>query len=236
VQPNSTTLLSKLYVFTGLASVPFHVFIIASFCKLHQRPDIEAPPTRVLMLSLASLLYVALDVLPSTFFFTDLTCACETEECIGDTSACRTSRYSIFVLMLIFYSLLSQIVKLAVQLDEKHTLGTIRLIKLYTTFGDYINWYMKNLNHICEGHHMKINYAFWDCLPKMMMAFLISFASHLPPLHLSVVVAGCLIASIVLDTNEGPETNNQYWVNNMRDSFTCNPRFSGLFLAGDFPH
>ncbi len=43
----------------------------------------------------------------------------------------------------------------------------------------------------------------------------------------SAVVLGCLVASIILDTNEGPAVNDQYWVNTMRDAFTCNPRFSG---------
>jgi hypothetical protein len=60
-------LLSKLYIFPGLASVPFHAFIVASFCKLQRK---KRPPTRILMYSLGSLLYVALDVLPSTILFT----------------------------------------------------------------------------------------------------------------------------------------------------------------------
>ena len=59
-------------------------------------------------------------------------------------------------------------------------------------------------------------------------------ASRFPPLLSSAVVGGCLIASLVLDTNEGPDVNSLYWVNTMRDSFTCNVRFSGLLLAGSF--
>jgi hypothetical protein len=47
----------------------------------------------------------------------------------------------------------------------------------------------------------------------------------------SVVVLGCLVASIILDTNEGPTVNDQYWVNTMRDAFKCNPRFSGSFAS-----
>ncbi len=65
---------------------------------------------------------------PPPFLPTDLTCACETEECMGEPLACKISRYSIFILMLMFYSLLTQIIKLAVE------------IRLYATFGDYINW------------------------------------------------------------------------------------------------
>ena len=65
-----TMLSSKLYIFPGLASVPFHAFIVASFCKLQRN---KRPPTRVLMYSLGSLLYVALDVLPSTILFTGIT-------------------------------------------------------------------------------------------------------------------------------------------------------------------
>jgi hypothetical protein len=61
-------------------------------------------------------------------------------------------------------------------------------------------------------------------------------ASRFPPLLSSVIVGGCLIGSLVLDTNEGPDVNSMHWVNTMRDSFTCNPRFSGLLLAGDFTH
>jgi hypothetical protein len=59
-------------------------------------------------------------------------------------------------------------------------------------------------------------------------------ASRFPPLLSSAVVGGCLIASLVLDTNEGPDVNSLYWVNTMRDSFTCNPRFSGLRLNSPF--
>ncbi len=55
--------------------------------------------------------------------------------------------------------------------------------------------------------------------------FLLPFSTLL----LSAIVVGCLIASLVLDTNEGPDVNNLYWVNTMRDSFTCNVRFSGFF-------
>ena len=131
-----TMLSSKLYIFPGLASVPFHAFIVASFCKLQCK---KRPPTRILMYSLGSLLYVALDVLPSTILFTgttpffpvnpslnntlpphtpirthsylprslllptDLSCACETEECMGDPLACKISRFSIFILMLGFF-------------------------------------------------------------------------------------------------------------------------------------
>ena len=90
------------------------------------------------MLSFASLLYVVIDVLPATFLFTDLTCACGTEECMGEPLACRVSRYSIFILMLMFYSLLTQIVKLAVDIDKK--VEAIPAIRLYATFGDYMNW------------------------------------------------------------------------------------------------
>ena len=63
-------LLSKLYIFPGLASVPFHAFIVASFWKLRRK---KRPPTRILLYSLASLFYVALDVLPSAFLFTGTT-------------------------------------------------------------------------------------------------------------------------------------------------------------------
>jgi hypothetical protein len=45
------------------------------------------------------------------------------------------------------------------------------------------------------------------------------------------MVLGSLIASIALDTKEGPDVNDQYWTNIMRDSFTCNPRFSGVCSA-----
>ncbi len=65
-----TILSSKLYIFPGLASVPFHAFIVASFCKLRHK---KRPPTRILMYSLGSLLYVALDVLPSSILFTGTT-------------------------------------------------------------------------------------------------------------------------------------------------------------------
>ncbi len=69
---------------------------------------------------------------------TDLACACETEECMGEPLACKISRYSIFILMLMFYSLLTQTVKLAADIDKK--LQEISPIRLYATFGDYINW------------------------------------------------------------------------------------------------
>ncbi len=52
----------------------------------------------------------------------------------------------------------------------------------------------------------------------------------------SAIVGGCLIGSLVLDAKEGPDVNSMYWVNTMRDSFTCSPRFSGILLAGDFTH
>jgi hypothetical protein len=57
---------------------------------------------------------------------------------MGEPLACKISRYSIFILMLIFYSLLTQTVKLAVDIDKK--LGAIPPIRLYAAFGDYINW------------------------------------------------------------------------------------------------
>ncbi len=63
---------------------------------------------------------------------------------MGETSACKLSRYSIFILMLMLYSLLKEVVNLAVRIDKK--LKAFRLITLYATFGDYINWYIKNLN------------------------------------------------------------------------------------------
>jgi hypothetical protein len=45
------------------------------------------------------------------------------------------------------------------------------------------------------------------------------------------MVFGSLIASIALDTKEGPDVNDMYWANIMRDSFTCNPRFSGVCVS-----
>ncbi len=65
--------------------------------------------------------------------------------------------------------------------------------------------------------------------------FFVIVASRFPHLS-SAIVFGCLIASLLLDTNEGPDFNNMYWVNTMRDSFTCSPRFSGLSLDRDFTH
>jgi hypothetical protein len=56
---------------------------------------------------------------------------------MGEPLACKIARYSIFILMLMFYSLLTQIVKLAVDIDKK--LEAIPAIRLYATFGDYIN-------------------------------------------------------------------------------------------------
>ncbi len=90
------------------------------------------------MLSLASLLYVALNVLPSAVLFTDLSCPCETEDCMGETSACKISRFTIFILMIIFYSLLTQVVRLAVEINNK--LKAIRPVRLYAQYGDGINW------------------------------------------------------------------------------------------------
>jgi hypothetical protein len=63
-------LLSKFYIFPGLASVPFHAFIVASFCKLRRK---KRPAMRILLYSLGSLLYAALDVLPCTILFTGTT-------------------------------------------------------------------------------------------------------------------------------------------------------------------
>jgi hypothetical protein len=57
--------------------------------------------------------------------------------------------------------------------------------------------------------------------------FLVPFLSLLS----SAIVGGCLVASLVLDTNEGPDVIDLYWVNTMRDSFTCNVRFPGIFLV-----
>jgi hypothetical protein len=135
-----------MYIVPGLASIPFHVFVVASFWKLHYAPGKKKPPKRILMLSLASLLYVALNVLPSTILFTDLTCACATEDCMGETSACQISRYTIFILMMIFYSLLAQVVRLGMVIDIKHRAN--RFVRWYATFADRINWYMKTSNHI----------------------------------------------------------------------------------------
>ncbi len=84
-------------------------------------------------------------------------------------------------------------------------------------------------------HYMKINILHSVCFFAED-----SYDFHSPPTSqphlLRSIVAGCLFASIVLDANEGPDNNSQYWVNTMRDSFTCNPRFSGLFSAGNFAH
>ena len=57
---------------------------------------------------------------------------------MGEPLACKISRFSIFILMLMFYSLLTQIVKLAVDIDKK--VEAIPAIRLYATFGDYMNW------------------------------------------------------------------------------------------------
>ncbi len=143
-------LLSKIYIVPGLVSIPFHVFIIASFWKLrYANPNgKKKPPTRILMLSLASLLYVTLNVLPSTILFTDLTCPCATEDCMGETSACKISRYTIFILMMIFYSLLTQVVKLANAIDIRHRANNF--VRLYCKFGDRINWFTKTSNCICQ--------------------------------------------------------------------------------------
>ncbi len=143
-------LLSKIYIVPGLVSIPLHVFVVASFWKLrYAKPGKKKPPKRILMLSLASLLYVALNVLPSTILFTDLACACETEDCMGETSACKTSRYTIFILMMIFYSLLTHVVRLACVIDIKHRAN--HFVRCYAKFGDRINWYMKTSNHICQN-------------------------------------------------------------------------------------
>jgi hypothetical protein len=136
-------LLCKIYIIPGLASVPCHGFIVASFWKIYITgvPWKERPPTRILLLSLASLLYVALNVLPATILFTDVACPCETEDCMGETSACKISRYSIFILMIIFYSLLAQMVQLALNINGK--LYGYRLVVQYATYGDQINGYRK---------------------------------------------------------------------------------------------
>jgi hypothetical protein len=140
-----------MYIVPGLLSIPFHVFIVASFWKLRDanpKNGKKKPPTRILMLSLASLLYVALNVLPSTILFTDVVCACGTADCMGETSACAISRSSIFILMMICYSLLVQVVKLANAIDIKHRANCF--VRLYSHFGDWINWYMKTSSHICQ--------------------------------------------------------------------------------------
>ena len=130
----------KIYIIPGLASVPFHVFIVVSFGRLHYNPEYhkKKPPIRTLMLSLASLLYVALNVLPSAVLFTDLACPCETEDCMGETSACKISRFTIFILMMMLYSLLTQVVRLTVEINEK--IKAIRPVRLYAQYGDRINW------------------------------------------------------------------------------------------------
>jgi hypothetical protein len=80
--------------------------------------------------------------------------------------------------------------------------------------------------YFCQERHMKINIVFWGCFTEDNDNCLLPLTSH--PIILRSIVVGCLFASIVLDTNEGPDNNSQYWVNTMRDSFTCNPRFSGF--------
>ncbi len=59
---------------------------------------------------------------------------------MGAPLACKISRFSIFILMLMFYSLLTQTVKLVVDIDKK--LGAVPAIRLYANFGDYINWWV----------------------------------------------------------------------------------------------
>ncbi len=132
-----------MYISSGLISVPLHVFVIASYCKMyhnerHGRHRQKWPSWHILMLSLASLLYVAVDVIPATILFTGLACGCETEDCMGDTAACRASRYSIFILMLIFYTLLVRVVKLSVKMDRG--LNEMGLVRMYGKWGDCINW------------------------------------------------------------------------------------------------
>jgi hypothetical protein len=63
---------------------------------------------------------------------------------MGEPLACKVSRYSIFILMLMMYSLLKEVVNLGVQIHKK--LRAFRLNSLYAMFGDYINWYIKNSN------------------------------------------------------------------------------------------
>jgi hypothetical protein len=115
------------------------------------------------VLSLASLLYVALNVLPSTILFTDLTCGCATDDCMGETSACKISRYTIFILMMIFYSLLTQVVRLASVIDIKHRAN--HFVRWYAKFGDRINWYMKTSN--------RISFRDDDCLLKTILVLLL---------------------------------------------------------------
>jgi hypothetical protein len=57
---------------------------------------------------------------------------------MGETSACKISRYTIFILMMMFYSLLTQVVRLTVELNDK--IKAIRPVRLYAQYGDGINW------------------------------------------------------------------------------------------------
>jgi hypothetical protein len=138
-------LLCKIYIMPGLASVPCHGFVVASFWKMYITgvPQRERPPTRILLLSLASLFYVALNVFPAAILFTDVSCPCETEDCMGETSACKISRFTIFILMIIFYSLLAQMVQLALKINDK--LYRYRLVVHYATYGDQINGCRNNV-------------------------------------------------------------------------------------------
>jgi hypothetical protein len=88
---------------------------------------------------------------------------------------------------------------------------------------------MKTSNHICQDQ-----LCFLGLFTEDDLVFVV--ASRFPPLLSSAIVGGCLIGSLILDTNEGPDVNSMYYVNTMRDSFTCSPRFSGLLLAGDITH
>jgi hypothetical protein len=69
---------------------------------------------------------------------------------MGDTTACRISRYSIFILMLMFYSLLAQVLQLAVKIDRD--LSAITFLRLYADYGDYINWYEFRRPHKITPH------------------------------------------------------------------------------------
>jgi hypothetical protein len=60
---------------------------------------------------------------------------------MGEPLACKVSRYSIFILMLMFYSLLTQVVKLKERVDMATT--SSHVVRLYAMYGDIINWYVR---------------------------------------------------------------------------------------------
>jgi hypothetical protein len=111
------------YVLPGLLSLPLNLFLTASLVKMSANSRAKVA-SGIKHASVLGLVYAFVAVIPVTALYTDVACGCGpdsgiteegTELCQGEGLACKISRFSVFLLMSIFYWITCIVAKLFAQ-------------------------------------------------------------------------------------------------------------------------